>query len=387
MTSVCTRATAAWAARGSAPGAFRTWEVRAAARRAGDVTTLDIDGGLREETADGAARFVVAGGWSALDGHGPAAAEWDAATREVRAGLDELVDETARGLEGLRALVGRCGLVAGPASVEVHVRARAWQGAGTPPAAQVETGVRVRADWSAHGLSGQVDELARSPGELPWFAAPLEFAAALAAAADAEEARAAWPVRDAPWPGGAGPLLFAAEPACWLAHELGHALLETPGHVDLGPALSLRDDPRGAPWPCGFDVDDTGVPGGNARRASVRDAALPFLAATTLAARGGAVAADAAALPVVEDVDLGRFDPLRGAIWLRATSVREGRGRDAVRWRGPVLLRVDPARDLAAAHAVAGETRRVVARCARQGTVLHVRCAAPPLVANARVAG
>lgn len=122
-----------------------------------------------------------------------------------------------------------------------------------------------------------------------------------------------------------GRLVLLPPAAGWAAHELGHAALETGVPAELASEIELVDDPRSAPHPAGFTVDDVGRPadrccliggaGGQPafRRSSIREAAVPAMSATALLPRRSTSAADIDANTVaVVEARAGRYDAPSG---------------------------------------------------------------------------
>jgi hypothetical protein len=181
-----------------------------------------------------------------------------------------------------------------------------------------------------------MDHSASASAELPWLVNRAQFTEAVSRQLAARRTLTPAGTTSASFRDYHGPAVLAGPAAAWLVHEMGHAALERRPDRPHGPgaALAIVDDPRSAPWPSGFEWDDVGRPARRLvlwdangsrnvrdaaprRRASIREAAIPFLSFTHLV-EAGAPAPDAppAGLPIVCSASSGRYDPLTETILL-----------------------------------------------------------------------
>ena len=398
---------------------FATWEIRGVARGRGPVhETSVLDGGARVEWLDPGtgeairARFLVGAAPGALDllareeeFRFPPGTAWERAVAELSGHLAREVDRFRRTFPFLEETIRAAGPGTRHVRWEVAARARAWRRPGEEPRRELRTGFRV----TVRIASGNGDAWTRvswsgsDPDAVPWASADHRaWIERLEGARDAAEARSRLaPLPAEPWE---GPVVLLGSPAGWWGHEMGHAALEgiaCPGEGN-DHGLRILDDPRTAPWPSGFEVDDLGEPArptvlwdaggplpadgrGRRRREGIRSPAIPSLACTTVEAAGhGWVDWDDLPrdVPVVLRVDSGRLDLPGGMLLLGAADVMRITGHGMRPVTGGHLLAVPcgegwkSARPVRNAPAVEGEQ----ATCTRQGWMVAVMVGAPTLV-------
>ncbi len=396
---------------------YATWEIRGVARGRGPVhETSIVDGGARAEWLDPAsgqvtrARFLVGAAPGALDALArddefrfPPGAAWERAVAELSGHLAREVDRFRRTFPLLEETVRAAGPGARHVRWEVAARARAWRRPGEEPRSELSTGLRVTVRLAAGEAWTQVSWSGADPARVPW-AGPghRAWVERLAGARDAAEARARFePLPPVPWE---GPVVLLGSAAGWWGHEMGHAAIE--GFPCPGPGnphgLRILDDPRRAPWPAGFEVDDAGLPAraavlwdaagplqvrgaGRLRREGIRSPAIPSLACTTVEAAGGGwvdwddLPRD---VPVVLRADSGRLDLFGGTLLFGAADVMRVTPEGLRPVAGNHLLAVGcgegwrGARPVRNAPAVEGEQ----ATCTRQGWMIAVMVGAPTIV-------
>ncbi len=396
---------------------YATWEIRGVARGRGPVhETSVVDGGARVEWLDprtlevARARFLVGAAPGALDllareedFRFPPGVAWERAVAELSGHLAREVDRFRRTFPLLEETVRAAGPGTRHVRWEVTARARAWRRPGEEPRRELSTGFRVTVRLAAGDAFARVAWAGSEPGRAPW-AGPdhRAWVERLAGAREAAEARTRLaPLPPEPWE---GPVVLLGSSAGWWGHEMGHAAIEGIACPGEGNRHGLRvlDDPRQAPWPAGFEVDDAGhaarpavlwdaegplpVEGpGRLRREGIRSPAVPSLACTTVEAAGHGwvdwedLPRD---VPVVLRVDSGRLDLPGGTLLLGAADVMRITPDGLRPVAGSHLLTVGcgdgwrGARPVRNAPAVEGEQ----ATCTRQGWMIAVMVGAPTVV-------
>lgn len=389
-------------------GLFLLWELRGVLAASGPTPDrIELDGGCRvERETPGAgivvdSAFLVGGGPTALAylvaGRAPcsdAADEWSTACEWLSGRLVAQLGPTIRGLEALDRALTKAGASTDGLEIAVHGRARAWRRTGEPPRAELEIGVRVRRGWSSRRCTGWVDRSAAGAASLPWVEVPEVFADELQnelLSATRRSPNEAPPELLSDY---RGPVVFQPRAAAWLIHEMGHAALERSSRP-VRPArtdLLIKDDPRAAPWPAGFQWDDMGQPAraatlwdaagshagpwaGRQRRASIRDRAIPFLTCTQLEATAPASPRELPVdVPVIGTVSAGRFDPPTGTIVLEAEDVRLEKRGGPLLVPGSVIAVIDPDEAWSGIDLYGAQRRLATepARCTRLGALIAV---------------
>lgn len=357
---------------------FDLWEWRVCLEGSREGVLLDrleADGGLRCERRDPLTGRLE--NWRFLVGE-----NLGEGRREVERSALELARQVCRLPAGL--------------PFRLWVRGRCWRREGTEPQFRWEQGLRLRAESGGSRCEWWVGE----PGEAP---SPDEVAGRLREAA-AETSAAGSGRHSAPAlltrPSRVTAVLLPPA-AAWWSHEMGHAAIEGPAAVARAGTARIVDDPAGARWPAGFDVDDLGWPGecsvlwdaegshrlpsrGHGRRASIRDDAVLALSNTRVdPGKEPALSWDdlPAGSPVIDSVDAGRFDPLTGEVVLGVgvAGVWQGEEMMPVRARSVLLARCEEA--WRGVHIVSSDRTATfeLATCTRQGLMHPVMVGAPTL--------
>lgn len=397
---------------------FATWEA-SAVRTWSDPASPDFagDGGARlirrrgggrtveiVEVGAGPARMARLGKRSGAREDSP---DWRSVVADLVRDLAEAAEvwedarsEAAALVSGFLDLPARC-------TMSLHVRSRAWSTRGGEAASECVSSAALRIEVG-EGVrrivnSGLFETTEGPSAATAWVAS---LAPRVRERIDDQRRAASQRRRPGRW---SGPVVFAPDAAALLAHEFGHAALEAanvPGRRAArepqpagGP--SVVDDPRVAPWPAGFTVDDEGrparavalwdaagrrdvEPGDLARRrGAFGQPAIPSLSATWLAlgAPGSAPAVAPEGVPVVLDIQRARFDPVSRRILASAGTVGcfEG-GAPLPVWSSATLV-IDPDEAWAGVFAPnsASPATRDLARCSRLGSLVAVMVGAPTI--------
>jgi hypothetical protein len=390
---------------------FQLWEIRASLTATGaTVERIELDGGCRAERQDPGADiaaeswFVVGAGPSALEPVAAGAPFPAAAADEWRAAAAWASERLQKEFAGLQASLpvaeggfSGAGLSVERSSAEIHIRVRAWRRGDDSPQGESVTGFRVRHDWSAPGVRGRTERSATALAELPWLANRDAFGETLARQHAALRQLSPAGTTSASLRDYRGPVILAGPAAAWLIHEMGHAALERLASHSSGPkgGLAIVDDAPSAPWPAGFAWDDAGRPAQRLvlwdatgsrdvraaaprRRASIREAAVPFLSFTFLAQTGAdshaAALSPPPGIPIVCSASSGRYDPLTGTILLEVEQIlTESRGvLSSVAGNFTLLVTPDQAWSGACLSTPQTAFMPEQANCSRHGAVIAV---------------
>jgi len=396
-----------------APQSFLVWELRGALSATGaSPERLEFDGGCRVERpsceSDGVdAAFIVAAGPGDIGavvagkalGTAPAA-DWSNSLRWLASVMEVEFAELRAARIALERECARSGLSACGHRLRVYSRARAWRRPGDAPRTEIVTGLRLRCEIVSAGGGVVIDELVPAPDLFSWISRPDLFAESARRQCEfhqqfsgAQTTRSLRSYR--------GPVVLASAAAGWLVHELGHAALEgAPGKLTNSGDVAVVDDPAAAPWPAGFTVDDAGQsasavtlwnsagacpdPPVGRRRASIRDAATPFLSFTRLIAGAeSTIAAPPRDIPVIASAHAGRFDPISGLIILAVSDVWTS-SSSGVQRGGDLTLTVAP-EEVWSGLSPCGATPlpwQALARCSRLGSLIAVMVGAQTIALN-----
>lgn len=292
-------------------------------------------------------------------------------------------------------------------TMSMHVRSRAWSTRAGEAASECVSSAALRievGEGARRIVKSRLFETTEGPSAATAWAASL--APRMRRRIDDQRRAARQRARPGRW---IGPVVFAPDAAALLAHEFGHAALEAANAPEGRAAReaqpangpSVVDDPRVAPWPAGFTVDDEGRP---ARAVALWDAAgrtdvepgdlarrrgafglpaIPSLSATWLAVSGprSAHALPPEGVPVVFDLQRARFDPVSRRILASAGTVgRFEAGVPVPAWSSATLV-IDPDVAWTGVFATdpASPVTRDLARCSRLGSLVAVMVGAPTI--------